>query len=85
MAKANRKPSSRHGSSKKKTTKEIVKRHLGDKHDKITEEDFKDLHIDLSIPHDKASEPLPIEEGKERPKDVEKDNTIITPWDMINE
>jgi hypothetical protein len=58
---------------------------LSDKNDKITEEDFHDLHIDLSVPGDEAHEPLPIEEKKERPKDVEKDNTIATPWDVINE
>jgi len=39
----------------------------------------------LEHPNDKAHEPLPIKEGKERPKDVEKDNTIATPWDVINE
>jgi len=83
MAKANRSSSSKR--SRKKTTAEIVKRHLSDKNDRITEEDFKDLHIDMSIPNDEAHEPLNIEEDKERPKDVEKDNTTTTPWDVINE
>lgn len=85
MATTNRKSSRQKGAAKKKTAQEIVKRHLSNKHDKITDDDFKNLEIDLSIPHDKAHEPLPIKKGKERPKDVEKDNTIITPWDVINE
>jgi hypothetical protein len=68
-----------------KTAKEIVKRHLSDKEDKITTEDFENLKIDLSLPKDKAHEPLPIKKDKERPKDADKDNTITTPWDVISE
>jgi hypothetical protein len=71
--------------SKGKTAKEIVKRHLSDKDDKITEDDLKHLKIDLSIPKDKAHRPLKIKKGKERPKDEEKDNTTLTPWDVISE
>ena len=71
--------------SKSKTTKEIVKRHLSDENDKITEDDLKHLRIDLSIPKDKAHRPLKIKKGKERPKDEEKDNTTLTPWDVISE
>ena len=71
--------------SKGKTAKEIVKRHLSDKDDKITEDDLKHLKIDLSIPKDKAHQPLKIKRGKERPKDEEKDNTTLTPWDVISE
>ena len=68
-----------------KTANEIVKRHLSDKDDKITNEDFENLKIDLSLPKYKAHEPLPIKNDKERPKDADKDNTIITPWDVISE
>ena len=68
-----------------KTAKEIVKRHLSDKDDKITKEDLENLKIDLSLPKDKAHEPLPIKNDKERPKDADKDNTITTPWDVISE
>lgn len=85
MAKTNRTPLSNSSAKKKKTTREIVKRHLSNKHDKITEEDFKDLTLEISISHDKAHEPLPIKARKERPKDVEKDNTTTTPWDVISE
>lgn len=68
-----------------KTANEIVKRHLSDKADKITNEDFENLKIDMSLPKDKAHEPLPIKNDKERPKDSDKDNTITTPWDVISE
>lgn len=68
-----------------KTAKEIVKRHLSDEDDKITNEDFENLRIDLSLPKDKAHEPLPIKNDKERPKDGDKDNTVTTPWDVISE
>ena len=68
-----------------KTAKEIVKRHLSDEDDKITNADFENLKIDLSLPKDKAHEPLPIKNDKERPKDSDKDNTITTPWDVISE
>ena len=83
MAKTNRPSGSK--KSRKKTTSEIVKRHLSDKNDKITDKDFLDLHIDTSIPGDEAHEPLPVEEKKERPKDAEKDNETTTPWDVISE
>ena len=68
-----------------KTANEIVKRHLSNKDDKITKEDLKNLKIDMSLPKDKAHEPLPIKNDKERPKDADKDNTITTPWDVISE
>lgn len=68
-----------------KTAKQIVKRHLSNKDDKITKEDFENLRIDLSVPEDRAHKPLPIKPVKERPKDADKDNTITTPWDVISE
>ena len=69
----------------KKTSAEIVKRHLGNKDDKITDADFENLEIKTSVPTDAATQPLEIEEGKERPKDSEKDNKHFTPWDVISE
>ena len=71
--------------SRGKTAEEIVKRHFSDKNDKITRQDFEDLKIDLSLPKDRAHEPLAIKADKERPKDVDKDNTVTTPWDVISE
>ncbi|HEX6845809.1 MAG TPA: hypothetical protein VF144_02470 [Chitinophagaceae bacterium] len=70
---------------KSRTTNEVVKRHLNNKDDKITKEDFENLRIDLSVPKDKAHQPLRIKNDKERPKDADKDNTITTPWDVISE
>jgi hypothetical protein len=68
-----------------KTAKEIVKRHLSDENDKITQEDFETLKIDLSLPGDRGRKPLKIKPGKGRAKDADKDNTIATPWDVISE
>lgn len=83
MAKSQSK--TRKSSSRGKTTREIVKRHLSDQDDKITEDDMKHVKIDLSIPKDTAHRPLAIKKGKERPKDEEKDNSTLTPWDVISE
>ena len=88
MAKADfrAKPSSKKITPKQgKTASEIVKRHRSNKNDKITEDDFKNLRIDLSVPKDRAHQPLKIKKSKERPKDEEKDNTTLTPWDVISE
>lgn len=79
------KGNNRKSSSKGKTAKEIVKRHLSDKNDKITQDDMKNVRIDLSVPKDRAHQPLKIKKGKERPKDEEKDNITLTPWDVISE
>ena len=68
-----------------KTAKEIVKRHLSDENDKITNEDFETLNIDLYLQKGRANEPLPLKPGKKRPKDADKDNTASTPWDVISE
>jgi len=68
-----------------KTAKQIVRRHIRDKNDVITEEDIKYVKIDLGIPKDKAHKPLPISNDTERPKDEDKDNKIMTPWDVISE
>jgi len=68
-----------------KTSGEIVKRHLNNKNDKITDDDLRNLKIDSSLPTDEGQQPLEIKEDKERPKDAEKDNKTITPWDVISE
>jgi len=78
--KINKKPASGH-----KTSYDVVKRHLSNKDDKITDDDFKTLKIDLSIPEDRAHKPLPVKPDKERPKDSEQDNDTLTPWDVISE
>jgi hypothetical protein len=71
--------------SKGLTAKQIVKRHIQNKNDKITEDDIKNVNIDHSLPKDKAHQPLPISPDTERPKDEDKDNNRATPWDVISE
>jgi hypothetical protein len=73
------------GKKKGVTTQERVKQHLNDKNDIITEEDIKDLHLDIDIPADEAHSPLELTNDEERPKDEDKDKKIITPWDVISE
>ncbi len=63
------------------TASQIVRRHIRDKNDVITEEDIKNVKIDFSIP---TEEPLTIPD-KEHPKDVGKDHPYITPWDVLSE
>ena len=72
-------------SSKGLTAKQIVKRHIKDKNDVITEDDMTNVRIVSSLPKDKAHQPLPISAKSERPKDEDKDNKIATPWDVISE
>jgi len=66
-----------------KTTEEIMHRHLQNKNDVITEEDFKNLNIEPDISNDPEYQPLQIPEGTERPKDEDKDPSILIPWDLI--
>jgi hypothetical protein len=70
--------------SKGKTTKQIMSKHIRDENDVITDEDFKNLDIDLEISKDTAHQPLEIPDDTERPKDEDKDPKILTPWDVIN-
>ncbi len=70
--------------SKGKTTRQIMTRHIQDKNDVITDEDFKNLNIDLEISKDTAHQPLEITDDAQRPKDEDKDPKILTPWDVIN-
>ena len=68
--------------STKKTAKEIVKRHLKDKHDIITEEDMQNIQIETGL---NGEEPLAISNKTNRPKDEDKDALYTTPWDTISE
>ncbi len=68
-----------------KTAQEIVNKHVHDKNDVITEEDFKNLDIDATDSNDTLLQPLQIPNDTERPKDEQKDHKVITPWDVINE
>ena len=71
-------------SSKGLTATEIVRKKMRE-NSTITEEDMKNVRIDVSLPKDKAHEPLPISTDTERPKDEDKDNKTTTPWDVISE
>jgi hypothetical protein len=68
-----------------KTPKQVVRKHIQDKNDVITEEDFKNLNISVDISNDTAHEVLEIQGDKKRPKDEDKDPVVITPWDVISE
>ena len=70
-------------SSKGLTATEIVRKKIRD-NSKITEEDMKNVRIDVSIPTDEAHQPLDIPADPERPKDEDKDGKTTTPWDVIN-
>lgn len=67
-----------------KTSKQIISRHMRDKNDVITDEDFKNLDISIDISRDTAHHPLEIPDDKERPKDEDKDPSVVTPWDLIS-
>jgi hypothetical protein len=70
---------------KGKTPKQVVRKHIRDKNDVISEEDFKNLDISVDISNDTANEVLEIPDDKKRPKDEDKDPKIVTPWDVISE
>lgn len=64
------------------TASEIMNRHITNKNDVITDEDFKNLNVN---PDDDviAGHPLEINNDSDRPKDEDKDPAILTPWDTI--
>jgi len=74
----------RPSSSTGKTTEQIMKRHMKDKNDIITDEEFRNLNINPDISNDSEYKPLQIADNKERPKDEDKDPAIIVPWDLIS-
>lgn len=69
---------------KGRTTEEMMNKHVHDEKDVITDEDFKNLKIDLKLPTDEAHQPLSISNDPDRPKDEDKDPKIMTPWDVIS-
>lgn len=66
-----------------KTAKQVMNKHIKDKNDVISEEDFKNLNVGTEIINDSTHEPLEISNDPERPKDEDKDPKIVTPWDVI--
>jgi hypothetical protein len=67
-----------------KTPKQLMSKHIRDKNDIITEEDFKNLNISIDVSNDIAQQSLEIPDDKERPKDEDKDPAVVTPWDLIS-
>lgn len=67
---------------KGKTPKQLVKKHIEDEKDIISEDEFKNMEIGPDVQDDK--EPLKIDDDKERPKDEGKDSPMNTPWDVIS-
>ena len=67
-----------------KTPKQIISKHIRDKNDIITEEDFKNLNISIDVSGDTVLQPLEIPDKNKRPKDEDKDPVIVTPWDVIS-
>lgn len=67
-----------------KTPKEMMRKHIQDKSDVITDEDFYNLNISVDISNDAAHQMLVIRNDKERPKDEDKDPEVVTPWDLIS-
>ncbi|HMK27550.1 MAG TPA: hypothetical protein VK483_16070 [Chitinophagaceae bacterium] len=78
------KPIRKRSSYTGKTPKQIISKHILDKNDVITEEDFKNLNISIDVSNDTAQQPLEIPGNKERPKDEDKDPVVVTPWDVIS-
>ena len=67
-----------------KTPKELMRKHIQDKNDVITEEDFKNLNISIDVSNDTMHQVLEIPDDNERPKDEDKDPVVVTPWDVIS-
>jgi hypothetical protein len=67
-----------------KTPQEIMSRHIRDKHDVITDEDFKNLNIGIDVTDETDQPPLDIPNDPGRPKDEDKDPEIITSWNLID-
>ena len=67
---------------KGKTPQELMHKHISDKDDVISEDDFKNMEIGADANADNQ-EPLDIPDDKDRPKDEDKDPDIVTPWDVI--
>ena len=67
--------------AKGKTPREMMNKHIQDKNDVISEEDFKNLDLDLE--DQIKQDPLLIKDHTQRPKDEDKDPKELTPWDVI--
>ena len=78
------KPDTGKAGKKGKTAKELMTRHISKEDDVISDEDFKNLNIEIDTSGDVTHEPLDIPESSDRPKDEDKDPKVVTPWDVIS-
>lgn len=72
-------------SKKGKTPKQLMTRQVHDEKAVITDEEFKEVNLDITANADTAHEPLVIKDDPDRPKDEGKDHPVVTPWDVLKE
>ena len=68
-----------------KTVKQLKELHLKDKNHVITDEELKNLELNLNNPETDTSHTPDISNNSKRPKDEDKDSKMITPWDVAKE
>ena len=71
--------------TKGKTVKQLRDLHLKDKNHVITNEELKNLKLELNNPDTSTAHTPDIPDDSKRPKDEDKDPKMITPWDLIKE
>ena len=69
---------------KTKTVKALRDKHMADKTHVITDQDIKELELDIDKPDRVTSHVPDLPDDKDRPRDEDKDPKIVTPWDVIN-
>jgi hypothetical protein len=67
---------------KGKTAHEMMQKHIKDKNDVITNEDFSNMEVGADL---RLEDEKPLELDKKHPKDEDKDPKMITPWDVLKE
>ncbi|MEO5948460.1 MAG: hypothetical protein ABIP79_16705 [Chitinophagaceae bacterium] len=70
--------------TKGKTASQLMHKHISDEKDVITDEDFKNMDINPDIDTGTSHTPE-IPDDNDRPKDMDKDHAIVTPWDVIDQ
>ncbi|HUR67264.1 MAG TPA: hypothetical protein VMZ03_13020 [Chitinophagaceae bacterium] len=69
---------------KKKTVKALRDKHLADKNHVITDQEIKELDLDIDTTDPVVATHVPeLPDNENRPKDEDKDPEMVTPWDII--
>jgi hypothetical protein len=68
---------------KTKTVKALRDKHLADKSHVITDQEIKELELDIDKPERETSHVPDLPNDDNRPKDEDKDPSMVTPWDII--